>query len=320
MTAATVERWDMRSIAGRDPASAWREILSRAYIPFDARPAPQPGERFGACASRQWLGDLALVETAHGRGTGRRGRDETAGPSGDLLGVTVLLHGRQVLRMNGDSVVIKAGEAAIWDGSRPGGFEAGEPVVKRTLLVPRARFRAVFPRVEGVVGRVLAADSPPVRLLAGFLDTVASLHPALDDAARSAAADAVMDLARAAAGAGLPAGADGLHSILLTQARRYIEEHLGEPALDPVTIAQAHAVSVRTLQRVFEETGESVTACIRRVRLERCYRDLAAGQGPVTTVAFEWGFRECAHFSRAFRKAFGTSARDVLAAARSAAA
>ncbi len=65
---------------------------------------------------------------------------------------------------------------------------------------------------------------------------------------------------------------------------------------------------LRHLHRMFEGENTTVSAWIRQRRLERCRDDLAdpvnAGI-PVSSVAARWGMTNAAHFSRAFRRAYG---------------
>jgi AraC-like DNA-binding protein len=66
-------------------------------------------------------------------------------------------------------------------------------------------------------------------------------------------------------------------------------------------------MSVRYLEKLFE-SEETVPDWIRRRRLERCRHDLLdpamRGQS-IGAIAARWGFRDPAHFSRAFRAAYG---------------
>lgn len=306
------ERWDLRSVGARDVVEGWQEMMLRSYVPFDARPAPRPDEAFEASVSRLMLGEVSLVDYACGRGCGRRGRREIAATPRDLVGILAMRSGSLGLTLNGQSMVLAAGNVVVWDGAHEGTFEALGPIAKRTLIVPRERLRAAFPRLDSVIGRVLPADNGALRLLFDYLDTVVDCGPALDPAARAAAGDAAVELARVALGAGVPEQTQRLRDTLVVQVRRYVDAHLGEFELDPRQIADAHAVSVRTLHGAFEETGESVSALIRRRRLERCWADLASGRKePVTDVALRWGFRETSHFSRVFRTHYGCSPRDL---------
>ncbi|MFG3691453.1 helix-turn-helix domain-containing protein [Micromonospora sp. NPDC047740] len=93
---------------------------------------------------------------------------------------------------------------------------------------------------------------------------------------------------------------------LLAQVRAHIRQHLGDATLSPQSIADAHHISVRSLHRLFETEETTVAAYIRDQRLERCRRDLAdpaLRDRPIQLIAGRWGFRDKAHFSRAFRAA-----------------
>jgi AraC-like DNA-binding protein len=101
---------------------------------------------------------------------------------------------------------------------------------------------------------------------------------------------------------------------LVARVEAYVEAHLGDPDLDPERIAAAHHVSVRTLHRLFQGRDASVAAWVRDRRLDRCRRDLVDPRRrgeTVRAVATRWGFPDAAHFSRAFRAAYGVAPRDV---------
>ena len=88
----------------------------------------------------------------------------------------------------------------------------------------------------------------------------------------------------------------------------YIHRHLGDATLGPQVVADAHHISVRSLHRLFEDEETTVASYIRDLRLARCRRDLAdpaLRDQPVQAIAARWGFRDKAHFSRAFRAAHG---------------
>ncbi|MEV7009171.1 helix-turn-helix domain-containing protein [Streptosporangium sp. NPDC051022] len=95
--------------------------------------------------------------------------------------------------------------------------------------------------------------------------------------------------------------------------RSFIEQHLGDPRLSPSLIAEAHHISLRSLQRIFQRDDQTVADWIRHRRLERCRRDLAApllSARPVHAIAAMWGFPCPQHFSRAFRAAYGMSPQE----------
>jgi AraC-like DNA-binding protein len=94
----------------------------------------------------------------------------------------------------------------------------------------------------------------------------------------------------------------------LVSVQAFIEGRLADPHLSPSGIATAHHISLRSLQKLFEDQGTTAGQWIRERRLERCRRDLldpALSGLPVSAIAFRWGFADAPHFSRVFRDAYG---------------
>lgn len=87
--------------------------------------------------------------------------------------------------------------------------------------------------------------------------------------------------------------------------QQYIRQHLDEP-LDRATLARVAGYSVPHLHRLFaEQTGESIGAYIRRVRLHRAGQKLRMGAVDITEVALAAGFATHAAFGKAFKRHFG---------------
>ena len=93
--------------------------------------------------------------------------------------------------------------------------------------------------------------------------------------------------------------------------------HLTDPDLSPAAVAVRHHISVRHLHRILNREGIRFGEWVRRRRLEGARRDLidhARAGTPVAAVARSWGFTDAAHFSKAFRAAYGMSPREWRAA------
>ncbi|MEU0383063.1 AraC family transcriptional regulator [Streptomyces chartreusis] len=107
---------------------------------------------------------------------------------------------------------------------------------------------------------------------------------------------------------------------MLLRIRAYVGRHLADPEPTP-RIACAHDISVRSLREVVEGEYITVSRWIQRRRMEACLRDLGQGDNTALTVdavAPRWGFTNAAHFSRAFRSAYGMAPsewRDVRGSA-----
>jgi AraC-like DNA-binding protein len=87
------------------------------------------------------------------------------------------------------------------------------------------------------------------------------------------------------------------------------ERSLREEDLSPTSIARGLNVSVRTLYRAFDGTGETLMGYVRRRRLEQARVDLMSGDGHLTVseISQRWRFADSSHFIRAFRQRYGTT-------------
>lgn len=86
----------------------------------------------------------------------------------------------------------------------------------------------------------------------------------------------------------------------------YIESHCEDSTLTPDRVAGRAGVSLRTLQAMFAQENTSPAQEIRRARLIRGDQLLRQGLS-VAESAFSSGFNDVSTFSRAYRRAYGTS-------------
>ena len=311
----------LRGVETANLTEGWLEVLERTYtFGFAVRALPASGETFSASTSRWQLGSLALVQTVHDRGDGRRGQAEIAASEPDLIGLLYMRRGTIGLDFEGKPVALRAGELVMWDTARRGGFTTFGRVDNQTLVVPRERLAMAAPGYEAMYGRPFRSDHPAARLMGSFLGSLVPVVSGLDVAARDAVADAALDIARAIVATRDDPQPRQQSAARLLAVRLYIDANLSNPSLSPATIAKANAISLRTLHRLFEPTDESVGAFIRERRLSRCRADLLRGTDEsIAAIAFRWGFRNMSFFSRLFHERYGVPARELQTAARAAA-
>lgn len=99
-------------------------------------------------------------------------------------------------------------------------------------------------------------------------------------------------------------------SALVSQARRYIRDHLSEENLGPRVVAAALFVSVRHLHSQFAQTGTSVATYIRDQRLEHVHHDLcdpSLADRVIQEIGRRWGLPDASQLSRSFKAAYGVS-------------
>lgn len=228
------------------------------------------------------------------------------------------VHGGRSMESGRTTAHCREGEFLFHDSSRPyRARSTGDCDTRRFIHVDLPREVLALPRrvLDRLVGSAMPGATGPGALLAGYLrQTTLQDAPASEQGAVRLGTVTV-DLVTALLADHLDEAPERRQptQTLLASACVYIDQHLADPTLSTEKVASAHHIAPRTLQLAFQRHGESVSAWIRRRRLERCRRDLAEplldGQS-IEAVAARWGFRYPQAFSRAFRSAYGESPRD----------
>jgi AraC-like DNA-binding protein len=210
-----------------------------------------------------------------------------------------------------------AGRVVRLRSGRIYGIGAGVPHEELAGDEP-ARYAAVFIStrlLRRALGDHGVAELPPMRgeSFAGSPEIVGAIREIMvEAAARLAGSAAIVDAA----------GVRLVHLILRAvlgvkrrpavvperEAIRRAVELAEARAADPITVrdlARAADMSPFHFSREFKrEMGHSPRAYVRRERLERAKRLLAAGDRPVTEVALQCGFCSASHLATAFSRAY----------------
>lgn len=224
--------------------------------------------------------------------------------------VITQLGGARRYAQSGAEVLLNPGDTTLIDASHPWSSSCETDCVRLYLRIPRwmleNRLRSREIRAAQKIWRTTRTGAALHRLSQSLYyearrmdndETEASLDAYFHALAVSLGLNEIQE--EAAAG-------------LLQQILRYIDAHLAEPTLSPVEVASAVGISLRHLHRVFSATDSTMGDYVRCRRLEQCRKDIMDSRlraRTITEIAFSWGFSDAAHFSHAFRKQFGTSAR-----------
>ena len=304
----------------------WRCELARAFVPLE--PAAVHTGAFRAALRATEFDGLTLAEVSGSGQVVRRtaATIRLADPAYYKVGLQLTGHG--LLEQDGRQARLDPGDFAIYDTTRPYRLRFDAPFRMLVVMCPRTALpvparllgerTAVAVHARDGIGAMV---SPFLGGLAQLLDGAACVQvgqPPATPAAEVRAGrrrlggghlgTAVLD-ALAAAFDDDPGPSDSAGA-LLTRVHDHIERHLGDQDLGPDSIAAAHHISVSYLHKLFARDDETVAGRIRARRLERCRRDLrdpALASRPVSAVAARWGLVNPAHFSRAFRAAYGVS-------------
>jgi AraC-like DNA-binding protein len=176
-----------------------------------------------------------------------------------------------------------AGIAALLDGARA-----------KPLRTPEGKLLADYMMLFVNNLRDLPAEDGPRLVTAVEAMVAACLAPSAD---RAASAQAQSDFT------------------LMERVRRSVRAHLRSPSLGPDKLCRETATSRSQLYRLLEDEG-GVAHYIQRQRLSESFAMLCdvSNALPIGRIAEVLCFADASSFSRAFRREFGMSPRDVRAA------
>ncbi|MCS7482874.1 helix-turn-helix domain-containing protein [Umezawaea endophytica] len=186
--------------------------------------------------------------------------------------------------------------------------ETAPHTTAKVLGLPSETFTPLF-RKRGIAG---ATNTAEMRLLLAHANmvqaTMADLHPVGVHAARGT----LVELAIAVVLGRVDDSEPLLGPALAQAAKGIANSRLADPELSPAMLARELKISVRTLQRAFAATGESVNTYVRHRRLDEARRALStlSGHSRVSEVAAHWQFADSSHFTREFKKRFGRTPTD----------
>lgn len=234
----------------------------------------------------------------------------------ELFHFAIHLRGNTLVEQGGRCTLLRVGDLTTLDTSHPFTIKNSGPFEWLLFSLPRAMLEPHFDEVCRRTATRIPGNRGFGQLASQFIHhldrglangTVRDGDPALGES--------VVTLVRTlCAGRPRQRGLQHLgHAALRLQVRSYIDANLGDPGLSRGEIARAHFISTRQLNRLFEPEESSVTEIIRERRLESCRRDLGdprLAHETAFSIALRWGFRNQAHFSRAFRRGYACSPRE----------
>jgi AraC-like DNA-binding protein len=299
--------------AAFDAAEPWRVHLGSSFqdlVPetLDRQPAPR------GCLRGLRLGPVGVFTVSGTPQVVRRTTRAVRRSPGDLIKVCVPLAGRAIVQQGGREVVLGPGELGVYDTGRPYAIRLEGTWTCAVMALPRDATGLREGELERGLHRVYPAAYGPGGVLSHFV--VAAVTQA-GPPGSAAVVNGAAAVKLGEAGSTLLAGTllddgdlavGGAADSVVAHVIGYVRAHLDDPRLSRASIAAAHRMSARTLDRLFAGEPWSVTGLIRRERLEAVRRDLAdplLRNRSVAALAARWCFFDAAHFSRVFRQHYG---------------
>ena len=301
---------DTSTVPMRDSAELWVEAVSKLFVPLEC--IPQRGAAFNGWLRAGSVGPIRMCAMAVSPHRAKRTPHLAANTPGDQYKLSLILGGEALIVQDGREAILRPGDFAIYDCSRPYTFVTNEPLRMLVSVLPRDIIGFSPARVSQITATRIPSCNGIAWAMAPFLRRLAQLA-IRDEVPRDEhrVVESVVDLVGSLCATVMTENVrPHVHSRaeLVLRIRAYIDAHLGDPDLTPTRLAAAHFISKRYLHKLFEAEGVSVSRWIRERRLERSRSALVDPRWrdeSVASVGMRCGLTDAAHFSRLFRKTYG---------------
>ena len=267
---------------------------------------------FRGCIRSSRIGALLLADVTLSRCVVRRDFGNGAAVA-DHYNLVLQLEGNARMRQCGSEARLLPGDLTIIDSRYMSEFEATEAFRQQAFAIPAAPVREALGRGGVPLAQRISGSTGAGRLLASIVASCCRNASGLHGVDLIGTAVHVLAVAvgntRMAERAGRPRVADR------TSIEQYVEANIERYDLSPRLIARHFGLSVRQLHRVTSASGCTPGALIWSRRLARAHQLLAGERSGarVLDIALNCGFKDGAHFSRAYRREFGHSPSESRA-------
>jgi AraC-like DNA-binding protein len=308
-----VLRFSTDSFREHERVAAWREAFGRTLLNIDL--APENTEGFRASAAMWRLGPLGLMRASTSAVRQWNTRNLI---TNDDVSFGSILNGRWRGTQFGRDAELSPGDGLLLSNGDVGALTLPDECRFLTFVLPKAALAPLVPDIGALFSRPVPAANPALRMLQRYLEF------AYEDQSEIATpelqtvfADHVCDLLAITLGATRDAAEQatsrGIPAARLRAMKDDIRKLYRQPDLSVQVIAARHGVSVRYVQKIFEESGCTFTRYVTEQRLAAAHKALRRRRAgvPIGTIAYACGFTDVSHFNRLFRQHFGRTPSDI---------
>ncbi|WP_315780371.1 MULTISPECIES: helix-turn-helix domain-containing protein [unclassified Bradyrhizobium] len=299
---------------GHRRLALWQDIVCDVYVGLDC--TSDLGSAFRGAVTHTTLGRAVCSEVASDQQRVRRTTQRIARADADYVLIALGREGTGGVTQDGRDTVIRPGEFAIYDTTRPYELQFDAAFRQTVFKLPREMLQRRIGATEAVTAITFGSDSPLQPLAYDFIIKLCERadHIGVEHAEHLAdqAADLLaMTLTERLSSQPLPSSSH--RAALLYRIKAHIRTRLSDSELSLQAIAREVGLSARYVSDLFSDEQLSFQRFVLAERLKHCRRDIgspALGHRQIGEIAFSWGFNDLSHFGRVFREQFGVSPRE----------
>lgn len=311
-------RWEVSTadVEPRHRLAYWTEQVCATYVQLECE-VPDPERPVDGSIVVHRLASLELSQVSASPQTVRRTPAKIRRDSEDYFLVGIQTEGHGVIVQDGREAQLAPGDFALFDSTRPNTAHFADDFQQLLVKLPGTVMRTALRDAHGLTARAVSGSRGAGQLLITMLTTLAREADTLSPASVAAVAESVTHILVAGLSS-LPAACAApersLAALHRARIRATIRARFRDPDFDLAALAAALRVSTSTLHRAWADEPGSLAELLWGLRLDIARAELSdprLAARSVSEIAFASGFRDAAHFSRAFRARFGCAPRDV---------
>lgn len=306
-------RYNTQDVAPQDRFAYWRESVCDSYVQLGCDTENRNNFRGLIDIARHSVVSISKV-AGLSHTVERRKRDISASAESYFL-LSLQTAESSLVTQFGKTALLNPGDMALYSSTDRYTLKLSNDFSQTVVQLPSAKLIERLPNTEMLTARKIDGQSGIGKLvrenILAFAEHVNTANPML----QSLLQDTLIDLIAT----GLAShGADKIElsspeQHVLLRAKSFIRSNLGNPELDRNLVADEIGMSVRRLNDIFSKEETSISAFIRKMRLQAVASDLhdvRFQRHSISEIAFRHGFSNLQNFSTVFRTHFGQSPRE----------
>lgn len=289
----------------------WMDVVCRTLLKLDFE-YREPKPFFGELRHARFAG-IELVEMRARPHVFFRTRRHLSQLDQDAMVMSIPLTATSNKRVNSRCLPSVKGDISFYDGSREQELNVQSEIHAMVIQVPKVLFDDHLRDVSSFDATIVPTATPLGRLVSDFFLQAIHAMPQYAKDEKIAARDMFLSMLSISLTTKYKNTLElsDVKQGVLTQVKSYVREYCHTQHLTPAQIALRFHMSIRYLYKLFEGEPYTLAQYTLRCRLERSTALLINWPTmQVAQVAYQSGFADPSHYSRAFKKAFHMSPRE----------